>query len=231
MTDVTNPRKAAPDSVAAQLIEQARAEGVSLVGPGSPLAALTKQVLETALEAELDEHLGYDHGDRGAKTEAGQGNERNGTRAKTVLTELGPVEIEVPRDRDGSFDPVVVRKRQRRLSGVDEMVLSLSAKGLTTGEIAGFFADTYGQELSKDTISRITDKVIAEMVEWANRPLDAGRFLSVVVNRWLEPSSHELGWGAVVEDEAGPVVEFVGDLGKAFVADLVQVGALGEVLA
>lgn len=173
MTDVTNPRKAAPDSVAAQLIEQARAEGVSLVGPGSPLAALTKQVLETALEAELDEHLGYDHGDRGAKTEAGQGNERNGTRAKTVLTELGPVEIEVPRDRDGSFDPVVVRKRQRRLSGVDEMVLSLSAKGLTTGEIAGFFADTYGQELSKDTISRITDKVIAEMVEWANRPLDA----------------------------------------------------------
>ena len=173
MTDVTNPRKAAPDSVAAQLIEQARAEGVSLVGPGSPLAALTKQVLETALEAELDEHLGYDHGHRAAKSDTGQPNERNGTRAKTVLTELGPVEIEVPRDRDASFDPVVVRKRQRRLTGVDDMVLSLSAKGLTTGEIAGFFAETYGQELSKDTISRITDKVIAEMVEWQNRPLDA----------------------------------------------------------
>lgn len=122
MTDVTNPRKAAPDSVAARLIEQARAEGVSLVGPGSPLAQLTKQVLETALEAELDEHLGYEHGDRDGKAAGGAGNERNGTRAKMVHTELGPVAIDVPRDRDGSFDPVVVRKRQRRMTGVDEMV-------------------------------------------------------------------------------------------------------------
>jgi len=172
MTDVANPRKAAPGSVADQLIAQARAEGVSLVGPGSPLAALTKQVLETALEAELDEHLGYEHGDRDGKTGADTGNERNGTRAKTVHTELGPVTIEVPRDGDGTFDPVVVRKRQRRLSGVDAMVLSLSAKGLTSGEICSFFADTYGQAMSKDTISRITDKVIEEMVEWQNRPLD-----------------------------------------------------------
>ena len=172
MTDVGNPRKAAPGSVADQLIAQARAEGVSLVGPGSPLALLTKQVLETALEAELDEHLGYEHGDRDAKTIAETGNERNGARSKTVHTELGPVSIEVPRDRDGTFEPVVVRKRQRRLSGVDAMVLSLSAKGLTTGEICAFFADTYGQSMSKDTISRITDKVIEEMVEWQNRPLD-----------------------------------------------------------
>src|SRR5450759_3168448 len=101
MTFVTNPRKAAPDSVAAQLIAQARAEGVNLVGPGSPLAVLTKQVLESALEAELDEHLGYEHGDRDGKTVAAAGNERNGTRAKTVHTELGPVTLEVPRDRDG----------------------------------------------------------------------------------------------------------------------------------
>jgi transposase-like protein len=172
MTDVTNPRKAAPGSVADQLIAQARAEGVSLVGPGSPLAALTKQVLETALEAELDEHLGYEHGDRGSKAGVEQPNERNGTRAKTVHTELGPVTIEVPRDRDGSFEPLVVRKRQRRLSGVDAMVLSLTAKGLTSGEICAFFADTYGQAMSKDTISRITDKVIEEMTEWQNRPLD-----------------------------------------------------------
>ena len=173
MTDVANPRKAAPGSVAAQLIEQARAEGVSLVGPGSPLAALTKQVLETALEAELDEHLGYEHGDRDTKAGAEQPNERNGTRVKTVHTELGPVSIEVPRDRHGSFEPLVVRKRQRRLSGVDAMVLSLSAKGLTSGEICAFFADTYGQAMSKDTISRITDKVVEEMTEWANRPLDS----------------------------------------------------------
>ena len=172
MTAVTNPRKVAPDSVAAQLIEQARAEGVSLVGPGSPLAALTKQVLESALEAELDEHLGYEHGDRAGKADSEGRNERNGTRGKTVHTELGPVTLEVPRDRDGTFEPVVVRKRQRRLNGVDEMVLSLSAKGLTTGEIADHFAQVYGQSMSKDTISRITDKVIAEMVEWQNRPLD-----------------------------------------------------------
>lgn len=173
MTAVTNPRKVAPDSVAAQLIEQARAEGVNLVGPGSPLAALTKQVLESALEAELDEHLGYEHGDRTGKAGTEARNERNGTRGKTVHTELGPVTLEVPRDRDGSFEPVVVRKRQRRLDGVDEMVLSLSAKGLTTGEIADHFAQVYGQTMSKDTISRITDKVITEMVEWQNRPLDA----------------------------------------------------------
>ena len=83
------------------------------------------------MEAELDEHLGYEHGDRDGKTSAVAGNERNGTRAKTVHTELGPVTIEVPRDRDGSFEPLVVRKRQRRLSGVDAMVLSLTAKGLT----------------------------------------------------------------------------------------------------
>ena len=172
MTAVTNPRKVAPDSVAAQLIEQARAEGVSLVGPGSPLAALTKQVLESALEAELDEHLGYEHGDRAGKADSEGRNERNGTRGKTVHTELGPVTLEVPRDREGTFEPVVVRKRLRRLNGVNEMVLSLSAKGLTTGEIADHFAQVYGQSMSKDTISRITDKVIAEMVEWQNRPLD-----------------------------------------------------------
>jgi transposase-like protein len=172
MTDVTNPRKAAPDSVAAALIDQARSEGLSLVGPGSPLAALTKQVLETALEAEMDEHLGYEHGDRVARAQSEGVNERNGTRAKTVVTELGPVQIQVPRDRDASFEPVVVAKRQRRLAGVDEMVLSLSAKGLTTGEIAAHFEEVYGQAMSKDTISRITDKVIEEMVEWQNRPLD-----------------------------------------------------------
>ena len=172
MADVANPRKAAPDSVAAQLIEQARRDGLSLVGPGSPLQALTKQVLETALEAELDEHLGYEHGDRPGKAGAATGNERNGTRAKTVTTELGPIEIDVPRDRDGTFEPVVVRKRQRRLGGVEEIVLSLSAKGLTTGEIAQHFEDVYGASMSKDTISKITDRVVEAMAEWQNRPLD-----------------------------------------------------------
>ena len=99
-------------------------------------------------------------------------NSRNGTRAKTVLTDVGPVEIDVPRDRDGSFEPKIVRKRQRRLSGVDEMVILLVAKGLTTGEVAAHMAEVYGADVSKDTISRITDRVLEEISEWQNRPLD-----------------------------------------------------------
>jgi transposase-like protein len=105
-------------------------------------------------------------------SERGSGNSRNGTRTKTVLTEIGPVEIDVPRDTDSTFDPQIVKKRQRRLTGVDEIVLSLSAKGLTTGEIAAHFAEVFGARVSKDTISRITEKVIGEMTEWQNRPLD-----------------------------------------------------------
>ena len=155
--------------LAEQLLAQARAQGVELVGPNGLLNQLTKNVLETALEAEMTEHLGYDKHDPAGRT---GGNSRNGTRTKTVLTEIGPVQIDVPRDVEASFSPIIVRKRQRRLSGIDEIVLSLTAKGLTTGEIAAHFHDVYGAAVSKDTISRITDKVVAEMTEWANRPLD-----------------------------------------------------------
>jgi transposase-like protein len=90
-----------------------------------------------------------------------------------VLTEIGPVSIEVPRDRDGSFEPVIVRKRQRRLDGVEQIVLSLTARGLTTGEVVAHLEEVYGATVSKDTISRITDKVLDEMAEWRNRPLDS----------------------------------------------------------
>jgi putative transposase len=155
--------------LAEQLLEQAKQQGVELVGPNGLLNQLAKNVLETALDAEMTEHLGYDKHEAAGR---GSGNSRNGTRSKTVLTEIGPVEIEVPRDTDASFDPQIVKKRQRRLSGIDEIVLSLSAKGLTTGEIAAHFHDVYGATVSKDTISRITDKVIEEMTEWCNRPLD-----------------------------------------------------------
>jgi transposase-like protein len=155
--------------LAQELVEQARAEGVELVGQGGLLTGLMKSVLETALEAEMTEHLGYDKHDSMGRN---GGNSRNGTRTKTVLTEIGPVDIEVPRDREETFAPAIVRKRQRRLTGVDEIVLSLSARGLTTGEIAAHFAEVYGATVSKDTISRITDKVIDEMTEWRNRPLD-----------------------------------------------------------
>jgi putative transposase len=120
----------------------------SWVGPGGLLAGLTTTVLETALEAEMSEHLGYDKYDPAGRN---GGKSRNGTRGKTVLTAVGPVEIEVPRDRDGSFDPVIVRKRQRRLDGIDQIVLSLIARGLTTGEVAAHFAEVYGAKVSKDT--------------------------------------------------------------------------------
>src|SRR5262245_41790180 len=137
--------------LAEQLLAQAKEQGIELVGPNGLLNQLTKNVLETALDAEMTEHLGYDKHDPVGR---GSGNSRNGTRAKTVLTEIGPVEIEVPRDTNSSFDPQIVKKRQRRLTGIDEIVLSLTAKGLTTGEVASHFADVYGATVSKDTISR-----------------------------------------------------------------------------
>src|SRR6266496_6326996 len=155
--------------LAQQLVEQARAEGVELIGPGGLLTGLTKSVLETALETEMSEHLGYDKHDPMGRNGS---NSRNGTRTKTVFTEIGPVQIEVPRDRDGSFEPAIVRKRQRRLDGIDQIVLSLTARGLTTGEIAAHFADVYGATVSKDTISWIIDAVVEQMAEWRDRPLD-----------------------------------------------------------
>nr|WP_239117423.1 IS256 family transposase [Planotetraspora phitsanulokensis] len=153
----------------AKLVDQARAEGLELVGENGLLGRLTKLVLESALEGEITDHLGYDKHDPAGR---GSGNTRNGTRTKTVVTDVGPVEIAVPRDRDASFEPKIVRKRQRRLSGVDEMVISLAAKGLTTGEISAHLAEVYGAQVSKQTISTITDKVIDGMTEWQNRPLD-----------------------------------------------------------
>ncbi|MFJ9777927.1 IS256 family transposase [Kitasatospora sp. NPDC101157] len=157
------------DQLIGQLVDQARASGLQLTGAGGLLQQLTKKILESALEGEMTDHLGYEKHD---PVGAGSGNSRNGTRSKTVLTEVGPVEIDVPRDREGSFEPQLVRKRQRRLSGVDEMVLSLSARGLTHGEISAHLAEVYGADVSKQTISTITDQVIEGMAEWQNRPLD-----------------------------------------------------------
>ncbi|MFC6011612.1 IS256 family transposase [Nocardia lasii] len=152
-----------------QLVAQARDSGLQLTGEGGLLAQLTKLVVESALEGEITDHLGYEHSDPAGR---GTGNSRNGTRSKTVVTDVGPVEIDVPRDRDGSFEPQLVRKRQRRLEGVENMVLSLSAKGLTHGEICAHLQQVYGVEVSKQTITTITDKVIDGMTEWQNRPLD-----------------------------------------------------------
>ncbi len=161
---------AADEELARQLAERARAEGLSLTGPGGLLGRLTKVVLESALEGEMDAHLGYARHERAG---GGSGNSRNGHRGKTVLTGAGPVEIAVPRDRESSFAPVIVPKRARRLGGIDDMVISLVAKGLTTGEVQAHLAEIYGAQVSRETISTITDRVLDGLAEWQARPLDA----------------------------------------------------------
>ena len=153
-----------------ELVKAARARGEDLTGPDGLLKTITATVLESALEEEMTEHLGYDkHHPLG---HVGGGNIRNGTRSKTVLTEAaGEVPVQVPRDRAGTFEPVVVRKRQRRLSDVDAVAISLYAKGLTAGEIGAHFQELYGASVSKDTVSRITDRVIEDMQAWCSGPL------------------------------------------------------------
>lgn len=155
--------------LAERMLAKAKADGVDLVGPDGLLSGFAKTVLETALSAELTEHLGYEPNEKGKA----KGNARNGTSAKTVHTDIGPVPLDVPRDRAGSFEPKIVPKNSRRIGGFDEGILSLYAKGLSTGEISRHLQETYGASVSKDTISRITDAVNAEVTEWQNRPLDA----------------------------------------------------------
>lgn len=166
-------RELSPEqAAAAAMVAEAKARGLALTGPDGLLKLFTKNVLETALNEEMTEHLG--HAKNQAAPERDSTNVRNGSRSKTVLSDAaGEVEIDVPRDRESTFEPQIVKKRQRRLANVDEIVLSLYAKGMTTGEISAHFADIYGASVSKETVSRITDKVVAEMNDWAGRPLDA----------------------------------------------------------
>ena len=162
-----------------EMVKSSMARGAVVSGPGGLLADLTKTVIEISLEEEMAEHVGYEkHAVEGRNGR----NSRNGARAKTVISDgVGQFEIDVPRDRDGTFAPVIVPKRQRRLSGVDEVVLSLYARGMTTGDISAHFAEVYGVSVSKDTVSRITDRVEAEMVEWTSRPL-ASHYVAVFVD-------------------------------------------------
>jgi putative transposase len=156
--------------LARQLAGRAGAEGLSLTGPGGLPGRLAKVVLEGALEGEMDAHLGYAKHDPAGRD---GGNSRNGHRAKTVLTDVGPVEVSVPRDRDASFAPAIVARRQRRLTGVDDLVISLVAEGLTTGEVQARLAEIYGAGVSRDTISAVTDRVLEGLAEWQSRPLEA----------------------------------------------------------
>lgn len=174
MTPTKKPdaeKRNAEREAALTFVRMAKEKGLDLTGPDGLPKQFTKSVLETALDEEMTEHLGRA---KHKKSKDGRAaNTRNGTTAKTVVTDsVGPVRIEVPRDRDGSFEPVVVRKRQRRLPGVDEVVLSLYARGLTTGEISAHFQEIYGADVSRETVSRITERVVAEKDEWCSRPLD-----------------------------------------------------------
>jgi transposase-like protein len=153
--------------LAEHLVARAREDGVNLVGPDGLVSGIVGQLLETALEVEMSEHLGYERHERSPST-----NSRNGASSKTLQSDVGPVTIEVPRDRDSSFDPVIVPKHSRRLSGFDEQVLSLYAKGFTTGDIVDHVADIYGSKVSKDLVSKVTDAVLDELTEWQSRPLD-----------------------------------------------------------
>ena len=169
----SSERKLSPEQAAvAAMIADAKARGLELTGPNGLLKLFTKNVLETALNEEMTEHLGHEKN----RTEVGRPsvNVRNGSRSKIVVSDaVGELTIDVPRDRNSTFDPKIVKKRQRRLSEVDEVILSLYAKGLTTGEISAHFAEIYGASVSKETVSRITDKIIDEQTQWAARPLDA----------------------------------------------------------
>jgi hypothetical protein len=167
------------DGLAEQLVAQARERGVALTGPGGLLSGFTARVLQTALETELTEHLGHEHGE----PSGADGNIRNGHSTKTVRTEIGDVQIKVPRDRRGSFEPVLVPKHARRLTGFDEQVISLYAKGMTTGDIVNHLAGMYGSQVSKDLVFRVTDAVVVDMAEWAARPLDSGRIPLMVANQ------------------------------------------------
>ena len=152
-----------------ELMERVDAGGLTLTGQGGFLPEMIRAVLERGLQTELTEHLGYERGDPGGR---GSGNSRNGATPKTVATEVGDVPLAVPRDRQGSFEPRLVPKGARRAGGLDEMIISLYAGGMTVRDIQHHLARTIGTELSHDTISKITDSVLEEVKAWQSRPLE-----------------------------------------------------------
>jgi putative transposase len=159
-----------PEAIDALLADADRT-GVAVDGPGGLIQQMIGAVLQRALEAEMTGHLGYE---RGQAPDGGSvdGNHRNGHTAKTVITTAGPVRISVPRDRDASFAPQIVPKRRRRLGQLDEAILSLYARGMTTRDIRDHLAEVYAAQVSHETIANVTDVVADEVRTWQNRPVD-----------------------------------------------------------
>lgn len=149
-------REKLPDELVDELLAGARTEG-EIVGPGGLLSQLTKRLVERAMEVELTDHLGYEPHQ---EPPGGVGNTRNGGTPKTLVTEHGPVEIKTPRDRQGSFEPKIVRKRQRRFEGFDEKILALYARGMSTRDIEAHLSELYGVSVGRDLISRVTDAIL-----------------------------------------------------------------------
>jgi putative transposase len=161
-------RRKLPDEVVDELLAGARTEE-EIVGPGGLLSQLTKRLVERALEVELTDHVGYE---RHQEPPGGSANTRNGSTPKTLITEHGQVGIDAPRDRDGSFSPKIVRKRQRRFEGFDDKILALYSRGLSTRDIEAHIAEVYGVHVGRDLISRVTDAVMDDARAWQQRPLD-----------------------------------------------------------
>ncbi|MDQ3728377.1 MAG: IS256 family transposase [Actinomycetota bacterium] len=156
------------DELVDELLAGARSEE-EIVGPGGLLADLTKRLVERAMSAELTEHLGYE---AHQEPPGGAGNTRNGSSPKTLVTEHGPVPIKAPRDRDGSFEPQIVRKGQRRFEGFDDKILALYSRGLSTRDIEAHLREIYGVSVGRDLVSRVTDEVMSEVRAWQTRPLE-----------------------------------------------------------
>src|SRR5262245_61002649 len=157
------------DELADQLLGRAQAEGAGLLGPDGLLSQVTKAVLERALAEEMTGHLGYEKHDPAGR---GSGNSRNGMTPKTVLTDVGAVDLAVPRDRNGTFEPQIVRKGQTRLKGFNERIIAPYARGMTTRDLRAHVREMYDIEVWPDLISRVTDAVAGELGEWQSRPLD-----------------------------------------------------------
>jgi putative transposase len=157
-----------PDEVIDQLLAGASSEQ-EIAGPGGLLAQLTRRLVQRAMEVELTEHLGYEPHQ---EPPGGAGNTRNGTSPKRLVTEHGQVEIDAPRDRDGSFEPKIVKKRQRRFEGFDDKILALYGRGMSTRDISAHLEEIYGVSVGRELISKVTDAVMDDARAWASRPLE-----------------------------------------------------------